>query len=169
MEWASTRPRLARPLDLPPCAIASRASGVACVWSHTLPVPAADGTGRGSRSSCLWRTWPLDDGGRARCTVAPPLLGVPLVVEPGRSQVLEDGDLDQPVRNRVPDQLAPVVDIQLLHEVVLVHLGRLHAAIEARRDLLDGEPVRQQLEHLALAVGQEVVAGAVALDEQPAV
>ena len=52
-----------------------------------------------------------------------------------------------------------MLGVQLGHDVRAVGLHRLHADHEHVGDLLVGEALRDQLEHLAFAVGEQIVAG----------
>src|SRR3990172_12759635 len=80
------------------------------------------------------------------------------ILLPSRTAV-DRRDLDQLFADRVLDEAGSVVNIELPHEVVLVRVDRLDAQVEPGGEVLAGEPVGQELQHLTLAVGEKVVAG----------
>src|SRR5438477_3925183 len=73
------------------------------------------------------------------------------------------GDGDQTLLNGVLDELRAVVDVDLPHEIVFVDIDGFDAEVQQRRDLLYRQAFGKQLENLALAGAQAVVAGARAL------
>ena len=74
---------------------------------------------------------------------------------PARSSVVLAG-LEQPVVERVADELRARVEAELLHDVRAVGLGGADRDEEQLRDLLVRVAEREQAEHLALAVGERV-------------
>jgi hypothetical protein len=55
---------------------------------------------------------------------------------------------------READQLAAVVEVQLLHDAGAVGVHRLGADEQLLADLAGAEPLHREAQHLALAVGQ---------------
>src|SRR5438445_3440869 len=62
--------------------------------------------------------------------------------------------LTQVLSDRVPDELGPSGESQLLHDVRAVCLGRTNRDVELLCDLLVRVPEREQAQHLSLAVGE---------------
>src|SRR4029077_1800957 len=71
------------------------------------------------------------------------------------STMSEAGSVDDLLAHREADDLRRVVEIELLHDVLAVRLDRVDAHREHGRDFLVRLPLGNQLENLALAVGQE--------------
>lgn len=64
---------------------------------------------------------------------------------------------DESLPHGVEDDLGRVVKVQLLHEIGPVRLHRRQAEIEQIRHFLVRSTFREQLEHLLLAVGEQMV------------
>ena len=66
---------------------------------------------------------------------------------------------DDPLLQREPDQVGPAVQAELLHHVLAVRHRGLHADAQQFGDLLVAAPLRDELQHLLLAVGQRARRG----------
>ena len=63
---------------------------------------------------------------------------------------------EEPVRERVAHELRARREMELLHDVRAVRLGRPHGDVEHLRDLLVRVAEREQAKHLALAVRERI-------------
>src|SRR5215208_2522568 len=69
-------------------------------------------------------------------------------------------EADQAALERVADKVGAVLSVQLAHDVRLVRLDSLDADHQLVRDALVRAPLGDELEHLALTTGEQVVATA---------
>src|SRR5215467_5719270 len=65
--------------------------------------------------------------------------------------------VDQMLAHRIPHQLGAVAYAELGEHAAAMVFGGLRADLEPLRDLLDREPVDDEVQHLALARGQRAV------------
>src|SRR3954462_8927500 len=117
--------------------------------TSTCPAPVS---GRGRSSVVITLGGP---NRRIRTAFICPPLDAGLPPPPLRAITTSRLRTNEPDADRIADQPRDPVDAQALHQLGAVGVDRLDAQVEARGDLLGGEALRDELQHLALARGED--------------